>query len=157
MAIANLDAKRANQDEITPVNVLFGLLAQQDSVACHVLVASGVTPDDVLRHIARTSEIPILQDKIRLPADRATHCVVNESIRVSLSNQHNAVGTEHLLVALARSDCQAMQKIKEKFQLNDLDLNNTAILLLAGARDIPDSILGRMWLSFKGQLRRVLR
>lgn len=140
MAIANRDAKQAGQESITPANVLFGLLAQPQSVACHVLVACGVEPQTVLADIGRTQDIPDEHDSRRLPADEATHRLVDDSIRLCIANRYNGVGTEHLLVSLSQCDLPEIEAIFSKYHLDHKQLNTKAIQLLAGGRDQRDTI-----------------
>lgn len=93
-------ARAAGNDQIRPVHLVLGLLAEPEAIGARALTAQHVTPEAVRGAAgdalpAASGEVPEL-----IPYDGAARKVLELTFREALRLGHNYVGTEHILLAL---------------------------------------------------------
>ena len=97
-------ARDARNQEIAPVHLLLGLIADPEGLAVPLLKAQGVAPDA----IRAAAELPAERGEeldlipFNAKAKKALELTFREALRLG----HNYIGTEHVLLALLEADDQ---------------------------------------------------
>lgn len=95
-------AHSAGNPEITPDHLLLGLLSDPTALATPLLAAQSITADAVREAISLappSSDVPAL-----IPFSTHARTALEATFREALRLGHNYIGTEHLLLALLRSE-----------------------------------------------------
>jgi hypothetical protein len=94
------EARAAGNDQIRPVHLVLGLLAEPESRAAAAILAQGVPLDDVRQ--AATAALPPRADEVPelVPYDADAKKALELTFREALRLGHNYIGTEHMLLAL---------------------------------------------------------
>ncbi len=97
-------ARRLGHNYIGTEHVLLGIFAEPESVAAKALVLMGVTGDDV--EAAVVEVIGRGQETVQghIPFTPRAKKVLELSLREALALGHNYIGTEHMLLGLAREE-----------------------------------------------------
>jgi ATP-dependent Clp protease ATP-binding subunit ClpC len=104
VVLAQEEARELHHSHIGTEHLLLGLLREQDGIASRVLGELGLAVEDVradvLRIVGRgddasSGQIPFTPDAKR---------VLELALREALTIGHNYIGTEHLLLGIARDD-----------------------------------------------------
>ncbi|GAA4240451.1 Clp protease N-terminal domain-containing protein [Actinomadura meridiana] len=94
------EARAAGNDQIRPVHLVLGLLAEPESLASAAILAQGVSLDSV-RQAATAALPPEVADAPELvPYDADSKKALELTFREALRLGHNYIGTEHMLLAL---------------------------------------------------------
>src|SRR5262249_23434912 len=109
MRLANLQAQLANHHCICTEHVLLGILEEGHGVAANVLknlcIFLGKIRGDVTKLVERgPSPYPAIRLADLLPESHRVAKLKQEAVEESRSLDHSHVGTEHLLIGLARSE-----------------------------------------------------
>jgi hypothetical protein len=93
-------AREGRNDAIAPVHLVLGLLTEPEGLAVGLVLASGVTVDEVREEAvaalpAAAESVPAL-----IPFDGSTKKALELTFREALRLGHNYIGTEHILLAL---------------------------------------------------------
>ncbi len=103
--LANREAKRFNHEYIGPEELLLGLVKEGSGVAANVLKNLGLDLREIrleVEKIVRSG--PDMTSIGKLPLTPGLKKVIEYSIEEARDLGHNYVGTEHLLLALARGE-----------------------------------------------------
>jgi ATP-dependent Clp protease ATP-binding subunit ClpC len=112
LTLAHQEAEHARQGFIGTEHLLLGLLEEDGGVAGQVLRELGLETERVREMIQRVSaEGRYESGKIELAPD--TQQVLEFSIEEARKMGHHYIGTEHLLLGLARSEGAAMEVLKK--------------------------------------------
>ncbi|HMG45019.1 MAG TPA: Clp protease N-terminal domain-containing protein [Acidimicrobiales bacterium] len=101
---AHEEARAAGNDEVGPVHLVLGLLAEPGAIAGRAVVEQGISLDDVRAQAAaalppRSDDPPGLVP-YDLEAKKALELTYREALRLG----HNYIGTEHILLALLEQE-----------------------------------------------------
>ena len=113
VVLAQEEARALNHNYLGTEHILLGLLRERDGLAARALEALGITIEEVRAQVAR---IVGLGDEVpgQIPFTPRAKKVLELSIREALALGHNYIGTEHVLLALAReNDGVAMQILRD--------------------------------------------
>jgi len=111
LSLAHQEAERAHQGLIGTDHLLLGLLEEDGGVAGRVLRELGLDPQRVREIVLRVSgEGRYESGKIELAPD--TQQVLEYAIEEARKMGHHYIGTEHLLLALVRSEGAAIEVLK---------------------------------------------
>ena len=132
------EARELGHPVIRTEHLLLGLLRVEDGVAARVLVELGLTLDaaraDVLRIVGRGDGMPDGQ----VPFEPRAKKALELALREALSLGHNHIGTEHVLLGLAR---EADGTAAEVLRAHDLDAerirDEVVRMIGAGPRQRP--------------------
>ncbi|MFE0703267.1 Clp protease N-terminal domain-containing protein [Streptomyces sp. NPDC058872] len=97
---AQNEAIAARNDEILPIHLTLGLLAEPEGLAAHWIASRGVTPEQVREAVTATLPPAVDEVPALVPYDAAAKKVLELTFREALRLGHNYVGTEHILLAL---------------------------------------------------------
>jgi ATP-dependent Clp protease ATP-binding subunit ClpC len=103
VVFAQEEARRLGHAHIGTEHLLLGLFREESGVAAAALRSSGLTletaRDDVVRIAGRGEGTPTGQ----IPFTPRAKQTLELALREAIALQHNYIGTEHILLALARS------------------------------------------------------
>ena len=102
LVLAQSEAKEMRHAFIGTEHVVLGLLAEGEGVAAIALGELGVTLDDVRRVAAGLVPAALGELPEKPPFTPRAKKVLEHSLRAALDLRHNHIGTEHLLLGVAR-------------------------------------------------------
>jgi ATP-dependent Clp protease ATP-binding subunit ClpC len=105
LALAHEEAEKARKESLGTEDLLLGLLIEEGGVAGRVLRELGLDVDRVREIIQRvTQDSTPVEPTGKVNLDEDTQKVLEYSIDEARSFGHHYIGTEHLLLALTRSE-----------------------------------------------------
>jgi ATP-dependent Clp protease ATP-binding subunit ClpC len=114
VVLAQDEARALRHNYIGTEHLLLGLLREEEGIAARVLESLGVTIEDVRAEVARIVGQGDVVETGQIPFTPRAKRVLELSLREALSLGHNWIGTEHLLLGVAREDeGVAMQILRE--------------------------------------------
>lgn len=133
VVLAQEEARDLNHPFIGTEHILLGLLREEEGLAARVLEGMGVTTE-IARHevelICGKSETE--PESGQLPFTPRAKKVLELGLREALSLGHNYIGTEHILLGLARENEGIANQILEGFDADGERIRNEVIRLLSG-------------------------
>lgn len=146
--LAQEEARRMHHERITTAHLVLGLACEEEGLAARVLESYDVDAARLRRalldlHPAGDADAPA---PAQMPFTAAAKVTLEKSLREALSLGHNYIGTEHLLLALARGVSPATDEGGEPghallvlgaVDLDESRLRNEVIRKLRGRRDDP--------------------
>jgi ATP-dependent Clp protease ATP-binding subunit ClpA len=131
--LAQEEAQRLMHNSIGTEHILLGLIREGQGVAAHVLTQMGADLQGLRKattQIVAQGSLPVLGEiGFSLEAKEAIHAATDEARRMN----HHFVGTEHLLLGLARTaECKANQ-ILQSVGINLIDLRVRTIQVISQA------------------------
>lgn len=104
IVIAQEQARLSRHSQVMPAHLLLGLALEGQGIPARLLLEKGNTADGVLAKVGeRTGKGPG-SPAGHIPFSPATKKTLELSLRQALQLGHNYIGTEHLLLALAKQD-----------------------------------------------------
>ena len=104
VVLAQEEARRLQHHYIGTEHLLLGLLAERDGIAARALATLGIRSDDtradVEAIVGRGDVVPTGQ----IPFTPRAKKTLERALREALSLKHHYIGTEHILLGLARDD-----------------------------------------------------
>jgi ATP-dependent Clp protease ATP-binding subunit ClpC len=105
VVIAQDEARRLNHDYIGTEHILLGLLRPETGVPAEILASLGVTPEGARAQVVSAVGMGREQAKGgHIPFTASAKKILERSLAESMRLHHKSIGTEHLLIALARTD-----------------------------------------------------
>ncbi|HVM36270.1 MAG TPA: Clp protease N-terminal domain-containing protein [Actinomycetota bacterium] len=102
VVLAQEEARGLAHDYIGTEHILLGLIHEEDGVAAKVLKTLGVSLDEVRRQVEAVVPRGSSPFKGHLPFTPRSKKILELSLREATALGHNYIGTEHILLALAR-------------------------------------------------------
>jgi ATP-dependent Clp protease ATP-binding subunit ClpC len=133
VVLAHDEARALKHNYIGTEHLLLGLLREDRGVAARVLESFDITVEEVRAQVAR---IVGRGDEVTtgpIPFTPRTKKVLELSLREALSLGHNYIGTEHLLLGLARENEGVAARILLDFGCDAQKIRNEVIRVLSGA------------------------
>ena len=137
VVLAQEEARTLGHNYIGTEHVLLGLLREEEGIAARVLESLDVTLADVRAQVAR---IVGQGDEVvsgQIPFTPRSKKVLELSLREALSLGHNHIGTEHILLGLARENEGVASRILLDFGADSEKIQNEVIRALSGAGSPP--------------------
>ena len=131
---AQVEARALRHNYIGTEHILLGLIRQGDSLAARVLDSLGVGFEDVRSQVARIVGEGDEVTTGQIPFTPRAKRVLELSLREGLSLGHNYIGTEHLLLGLARENEGVAIQILLDFGADAEKIRNEVIGLLSSER-----------------------
>jgi len=132
VVIAQEEARVLKHDYLGTEHLLLGLLRVEEGLAARVLGALGVAIDDVRAQVARIVGVGDEAKSGEMPFTPRAKKVLDLSLREALSLGHNYIGTEHLLLGLARENEGVAARILLDFGVDAETVRNEVIRMLSG-------------------------
>ncbi len=131
VVLAQEEARGLGHNYIGSEHILLGLLRQEEGLAARVLESLGLTPErvraQVERIVSRGEEVTTGQVPFTPRAKR----VLERAHREALSLGHNYIGTEHILLGLAREDEGVATRVLLDFGADSETVRNTVIRMVS--------------------------
>ncbi len=112
LSIAHQEAERARQNNIGTEHLLLGLMDEEGGVAGRVLRDLGMTPERVREMVQRVSGSPANFDSTHIELAPETQQVLEYAVDEARRLGHHYIGTEHILLALARIESTGMETLR---------------------------------------------
>jgi ClpA/ClpB-like protein len=132
VVLAQEEARGLGHNYIGSEHILLGLLREEEGLAARVLESLGITLErvrtQVERIVSRGEELTAGQ----IPFTPRAKRVLERAHREALSLGHNYIGTEHLLLGLAREDEGVATRILLDFDADSETVRNAVIRMLSG-------------------------
>jgi len=132
VVLAQDEARALKHNYIGTEHILLGLLREEEGVAARVLESLDITVEEVRVQVARIvgSGDELMAGQI--PFTPRAKKVLELSLREALSLGHNWIGTEHILLGLARENEGVAARILLDFEADGEKIRNAVIEALAG-------------------------
>lgn len=136
LALANLEAGKANHDNLRPAHLMLGLIAEGECVATEALRVLDVDLDKVRTKISARMEKGEAEGSMgRRAHTEELRAVINLAIQEARKLNHRYVGTEHLILGLlAHGDSIPAQVLRDE-GLNLDQLREKTLSLLRSTDD----------------------
>jgi ATP-dependent Clp protease ATP-binding subunit ClpA len=103
VALAQDEARTLTHNYVGTEHILLGLLREEEGLAARVLDALHITIDDVRAQVARVVGVGDEVMTGEIPFTPRAKKVLELALREALSLGHNYIGTEHILLGVARA------------------------------------------------------
>ena len=134
VVLAQDEARALRHNYIGTEHVLLGLLREEEGVAARVLEGFDVSLEEVRAQVARIigegDDVVIGQ----VPFTPRAKKVLELSLREALSLGHNYIGTEHILLGLAREGEGVGMRILVDYDVDEGKIREAVVHTLSGAR-----------------------
>lgn len=141
VVLAQEAARDLRHPYIDPQHLMYGLAAEGEGVAAVVLKDHGVGTDEIRAAIVELDPPGVDTPSGHMPFTPAGKKIVELSLREALQLGHNYIGTEHVLMALARvigpniRTADADHKLRTLFDRLELDAGEIRQAVIVKLRD----------------------
>ncbi len=112
LSLAHQEAERARKNYIGAEHLLLGLMEEEGGVAGRVLRDLGLTSERVREMVARLSPASAAFDPNRIELAAETQQILEYAMDEARRMGHHYIGTEHLLLALARVESTGSEALR---------------------------------------------
>jgi ATP-dependent Clp protease ATP-binding subunit ClpA len=137
VVLAQDEARALNHNYIGTEHLLLGLLREEEGLGARVLDSLDITIEEVRAQVAR---IVGAGDKLvigQIPFTPRAKRALELALREALSLGHNYIGTEHILLGLAREDDGVAMHILLDFDADAEKIRNEIVRFLSGGASPP--------------------
>jgi hypothetical protein len=131
VVLAHVEARLLGHDHIAIEHLLLGLATEQDGLAAQILENLDVTPGGIRDEIVArtgTKDSPAAS----LPFDEGATRVVEHAVREADGLGQHSVGSEHLLLGIAREKDGVGARVLQRFGLDEEMIRAEVVRVLAG-------------------------
>jgi ATP-dependent Clp protease ATP-binding subunit ClpC len=144
VVFAQDDARILGHNYIGTEHLLLGLLRVEDGVAAKVLDSLGVTHEQTREQVARIIGTGESERGVgQIPFTPRAKKVLELSLREALSIGHNYIGTEHILLGLARENHGVAARILLDFGVDSERIRDGVLEVVGPVRQQPGPLRGR--------------
>jgi ATP-dependent Clp protease ATP-binding subunit ClpC len=133
VVLAQDEARALKHNYIGTEHLLLGLLREEEGIAARVLAGFDVTLDEVRSQIARLIGQGDEPATGQIPFTPRAKKVLELALREAMQLQHSYIGTEHLLLGIARENQGVASRILLDFDV-DADKIRSAVIEALGGR-----------------------
>jgi ATP-dependent Clp protease ATP-binding subunit ClpC len=137
VVLAQDESRTLKHDYIGTEHLLLGLLRETDGLAARVLENLDVTLEEVRHQVAHIVGPGDEATPGQIPFTPRAKKVLELALREALSLGHNYIGTEHILLGLAREKEGVAARILLDFDADAEKIRNELIGMLPGQRPGP--------------------
>ena len=145
LVLAQEEARLLGHDHIGTEHLLIGLIDEKDGIAARVLAELGVTRQAVRDLVEETVGRTAGEPSGNVPFTPRMKKVLELSLREGLQLGHSYIGTEHLLLGLAREGEGVAVRVLQGLGVDPPRVRQSVIQVLSGyqggATDNPDSAM----------------
>lgn len=138
LIVAQEKARDAKLNYVGTEHVLIGILSQENSLGCSILLNFGVSLENVnlvLKTVGRMNPTPASSQRGWGGLSGFAKKVIEDAVRAAHEFNHSYVGTEHLLYALVSQENTAATVILENMKINPQDIREQIIQTFEKAKD----------------------
>jgi ATP-dependent Clp protease ATP-binding subunit ClpA len=132
VVFAQDEARGLKHNYIGTEHILLGLMREQEGLGARVIESLGVSIEDVRAQVARIVGQGDEVTQGQIPFTPRAKKVLELSLREALSLGHNYIGTEHVLLGLARENEGVAARILLDFGVDAEKVRNAVIDALSG-------------------------
>jgi ATP-dependent Clp protease ATP-binding subunit ClpC len=132
VVLAQDEARALKHNYIGTEHLLLGLLREEEGLAARVLGSLGVTLEGARGQVARIVGFGDEPSVGQIPFTPRGKKVLELSLREGLSLGHNFIGTEHILLGIARENQGVASRILLDFGVDAEAVRNQVIRMLSG-------------------------
>jgi ATP-dependent Clp protease ATP-binding subunit ClpC len=145
VVLAQDEARAFNHNYIGTEHILLGLLREEEGLACQVLESLDIKIEEVRAQVARIVGQGHETSTGQIPFTPRGKKVLELAMREALSLGHNYIGTEHILLGLARENEGVAARISLDFDVDAEKIRNAVLRMLPGfeSRRRVDTASGR--------------
>jgi ATP-dependent Clp protease ATP-binding subunit ClpC len=142
VVLAQEEARALKHNYIGTEHILLGLLREEEGLAARVLASLEITVDEVRAQVARIIGQGDEVTTGQIPFTPRTKKVLELALREALSLGHNYIGTEHLLLAVAREGEGVAARILFDFDATPRTLAREVLAILGGQPVADEALTG---------------
>ena len=131
VVLAQEEARTLGHNYIGTEHILLGLLREEDGLGARALESLGIKIREVRREVVSIVGEGDELASGQIPFTPRGKKVLELSIREALALGHNYIGTEHLLLALARENEGVAMQILHGLGTNDEEIENAVIAVVS--------------------------
>ena len=146
IVLAQEEARSLRHDYIGTEHILLGLLREEEGIAARVLESLDINVERVRPAVVRIVGSGEEVTSGQIPFTPRTKKVLELALREALSLGHNYIGTEHLLLGLARVNEGVAADVLLELHADSENIRNQVIRMLSGPG-------GRQWGPGPGRVR----
>jgi ATP-dependent Clp protease ATP-binding subunit ClpC len=132
VVLAQDQARKRKHNYIGRVHILLGLLEEEEGLAARVLDSLDITIEEVGMQVDRIVGQGTEESSGQIPFTPRAKKVLERALREALSLGHNYIGTEHILLGLARENEGVAARILLDFDVTATVIQDEVIRLLSG-------------------------
>lgn len=133
VVLAQEEARTLKHNYIGTEHLLLGLLREEEGLAARVLESFDVTEDRVRALVIKVVGAGEEVADGQIPFTPRSKRILELALREALSLGHNYIGTEHILLAVAReNEGIAMRILSYDFEVDGETIRNEVIRMLSG-------------------------
>ena len=133
IVLAQDEARALRHNYIGTEHLLLGLLREEEGIAARVLESLCIGLDDVRAQVARIVGEGEDVTSGQIPFTPRAKKVLELSLKEGLSMGHNYIGTEHILLGLAREGEGVAARVLLDFDADAEKIRNAVLSLIGGA------------------------
>jgi ATP-dependent Clp protease ATP-binding subunit ClpC len=157
VVLAQDEARALKHNYIGTEHILLGLLREEEGLAARVLESLEITVEEVRRAVAQVvgqgDEVTMGQ----IPFTPRAKKVLELSLKEALAMSHNYIGTEHILLGLARENEGVAARILLDFDVDAETIRTGVIRMLGGRHPLDVEQVAMPLRRWRGMPRRVSR
>jgi ATP-dependent Clp protease ATP-binding subunit ClpC len=134
VVLAQDEARKLNHNYIGTEHILLGLLREEEGVAAQVLASLGVSIEAVREQVRQIVGQGEAVATGQIPFTPRAKKVLELALREALSFGHNHIGTEHVLLGLARENDGVAARILLDFGVDAERIRATVVKTLGAVR-----------------------
>jgi ATP-dependent Clp protease ATP-binding subunit ClpA len=132
VVLAQDEARALKHNYIGTEHILLGLLREEEGLAARVLESLDVTVEEVRAQVERTIGRGEQPPTGQIPFTPRAKKVLELALREALTLGHNYIGTEHILLGLARENRGVAARILLDLDVDAEKVRNEVITMLSG-------------------------
>jgi len=132
VVLAQEEARALNHNYIGTEHILLGLLREEEGLAARALESLDITVERVRGQVVRIVGSGEEETSGQIPFTPRAKKVLELALREALSLGHNYIGTEHILLGLARENEGVAARILLDFDADSEKIRNEVIRMLSG-------------------------
>ena len=129
---AQAEARQLKHNYIGTEHLLMGLLVEEEGLAARVLDSLDITIGEVRQQVAKYAGVGDEESPGQIPFTPRAKKVLELALREALSLGHNYIGTEHILLGLARENEGVAARILLDADVTATVIQDEVIRLLSG-------------------------
>jgi ATP-dependent Clp protease ATP-binding subunit ClpC len=132
VVLAQDEARQLKHNYIGTEHLLLGLLREEQGIAARVLESLGVTLEEVRGQVGRIVGMGDEVESGQIPFTPRAKKVLELSLREAVSLNHNFIGTEHVLLGVARENEGVAMRILLDHEIDEDRIRSEVMRTLGG-------------------------
>jgi ATP-dependent Clp protease ATP-binding subunit ClpC len=132
VVLAHVEARLLGHDHIAIEHLLLGLATERDGLAARILEGRELTPESIRDAVVARAGAKDGVSPASLPFDEGATRVVEHAVREADAFGQHSVGSEHLLLGIARETDGVGARVLAQFGLDEDKIRVEVVRMLAG-------------------------